>query len=117
MHPAFSSASATATPITLVTRSGWEAIGGALPHPVRQFAKASDFSGKPGQCLVVPDADGKIAQVLFGVEDASDAGRDPFRAGQLPNLLPPGTYRFANGAHDGRLAALAFALGTYRFAR
>jgi leucyl aminopeptidase len=35
----------------------------------------------------------------------------------LPGLLPAGTYRFANAPHDARLAALAFALGTYRFAR
>lgn len=117
MHPAFAAASPSATPITLVTKSGWEAIGGALPHPIRQFAKASDFSAKPGQCLIVPDAEGRIAQVLFGVEDASDANRDPFRAGQLPNLLPPGTYRFANAPHDARIAALAFALGAYRFVR
>jgi leucyl aminopeptidase len=32
-------------------------------------------------------------------------------------LLPAGTYRFANAPHDGRLAALAFGLGSYRFAR
>jgi leucyl aminopeptidase len=117
MHPAFVPASAAAIPITIVTKSGWEAIGNALPHPTRQFAKASDFGGRPGQCLIVPDAEGRIVQVLFGVEDASDAGRDPFRAGQLPNLLPPGTYRLANAPHDARLAALAFALGTYRFGR
>jgi len=32
-------------------------------------------------------------------------------------LLPAGAYRFANAPHDARLAALAFALGCYRFAR
>ena len=32
-------------------------------------------------------------------------------------MLPPGTYRFANAPHDARLAALAFALGSYQFAR
>ena len=32
-------------------------------------------------------------------------------------LLPAGTYRFANAPHDARLAALAFALGTYQFTR
>ena len=36
---------------------------------------------------------------------------------QLVGLLPPGTYRFANAPHDTRLAALAFALGAYQFAR
>ncbi len=40
-----------------------------------------------------------------------------FRAAALCGLLPPGAYRFANPAHDSRLAALAFALGCYRFAR
>jgi len=37
--------------------------------------------------------------------------------GRVPALLPAGTYRFANSAHDQRLAALAFALGAYRFSR
>ena len=32
-------------------------------------------------------------------------------------MLPAGTYRFANAPHDARLAALAFALGNYRFTR
>ena len=40
-----------------------------------------------------------------------------FRAAALCGLLPPGAYRFANPAHYSRLAALAFALGCYRFAR
>src|SRR5581483_5403200 len=40
-----------------------------------------------------------------------------FRPGALPGLLPAGTYRFANAPHDTRLAALAFALGCYRFNR
>ena len=35
----------------------------------------------------------------------------------MPGLLPPGVYRFANAPHDVRLAALAFALGSYRFGR
>ena len=32
-------------------------------------------------------------------------------------MLPAGAYRFANAPHDSKLAALAFALGTYRFTR
>ena len=31
--------------------------------------------------------------------------------------MPAGTYRFANAPHDTRLAALAFALGSYKFTR
>jgi leucyl aminopeptidase len=54
---------------------------------------------------------------MFGLEDASSRTQDPFRPGQLPGLLPPGLYRFANEPHDERLAVLAFALGSYRFSR
>ena len=63
----------------------------------------------------MPDAEGKRAGVLFGLEDADDPARDLFRPGALPGLLPEGTYRFANAPHDARLGALAFALGCYLF--
>src|SRR3954453_3192951 len=118
MHPAFATAaSASAIPITFVTKATWRDIGAALPAAARQFAQANGFAAKPGECLTLPGADGQIAQILFGLEDATAKWRDPFRPGQLPVLLPPGTYRFANAPHDTRLAALAFALGSYRFGR
>jgi leucyl aminopeptidase len=110
-------ADSSVIPITFVTKSTWETIRAKLPQQAAQFALASDFSGKPGACLVLPAADGRIAGVLFGIEEESAKSRDPFRAGALPGLLPPGLYRFANTPHDARLAALAFALGRYRFAR
>ncbi len=106
-----------AIPITFATKSTWDAIAAALPAEMRQFALANGFSGKPGACLILPSADGAIAQVLFGIEDAAAKSRDLFRPGALPGLLPAGTYRFANTPHDARLAALAFALGCYRFTR
>ena len=83
----------------------------------RQFALANDFAAKPGACLTLPAADGKIAQIIFGLEDDTSQFRDLFRPGSLPGLLPPGIYRFANAPHDTRLATLAFALGSYRFSR
>ncbi|MHC1944909.1 leucyl aminopeptidase family protein [Bradyrhizobium sp. UFLA06-06] len=118
MPSVFETAATTAaTPITFVTKATWDAIRGELPAPARQFAAANDFAAKPGKLLVLPAADGGIAQVLFGLEAADHKARDPFRPGALPGLLPPGVYRFANAPHDTRLAALAFALGCYRFGR
>src|SRR5437764_4368611 len=108
---------ASVIPITFVTKATWEAAGKELPREARRFASANDFTGKPGKCLTLPSADGGIAQVVFGIEDESSKSRDLFRPGALPGLLPPGVYRFANAPHDVRLAALAFALGTYRFGR
>src|SRR5512135_1837938 len=118
MHPSFDPAPATTPiPITFVTRASCAAVLEALPAAAKQFAEAAAFTAKAGQCLLVPDKTGAIAQVLFGLEDADSRTRDLFRPGQLATLLPPGTYRFANKPHDERLAALAFALGQYRFSR
>jgi leucyl aminopeptidase len=111
----------TATPaisIAFATTSTWEAISAALPEPSRLFARANGFKAKPGAYLALPDANGEIAQVVFGLDNETAKFRDPFRPGQLPGLLPPGVYRFANVAPDhAHLATLAFALGCYRFGR
>jgi leucyl aminopeptidase len=115
--PSVFETSSTAIPITFVTKSSWEEVRDTLPPAQRQFAAASAYAAKPGGYLALPASDGTIAQVLFGIEDEGARSRDLFRPGALPGLLPPGTYRFANAPHDARLAALAFALGSYRFAR
>src|SRR6202165_1466050 len=118
MHSVFETATAaSAIPITFATKATWDAICTGLPAPARQFALAHGFAAKPGACLALPSADGHIAQVIFGLEEETSKFRDPFRPGQLPSLLPPGVYRFANAPHDMRLAVLAFALGSYRFSR
>ncbi len=108
---------AKAIPIVFASRASWDSIRNGLPAEARQFADANGFAAKPGKCLILPAADGAIAQVIFGVEDEGAKSHDLFRAGALPGLLPAGTYRFANAPRDARLAALAFALGSYRFAR
>ena len=119
MHSVFDTDPARpAIPITLATRTTWDAISAALPAPARQFARAKEFTAKPGAFLALPDASGEIAQVLFGLDDEKAKFRDPFRPGQLPGLLPPGLYRFGNVApSEAYLATLAFALGSYRFGR
>jgi leucyl aminopeptidase len=119
MAPVFETLTATpAIPITFATKATWEAISAGLPEPARQFARANAFVAKPGAYLVLPAASGEIAQVIFGLDSESSKFRDPFRPGQLPGLLPPGVYRFANvAAEQAHLATLAFALGCYRFGR
>jgi len=103
--------------ITFVRKSTWDTIREQLPLQARQFALANGFAAKPGAVLTLPDTNGNVAHVLFGLEDDASPNRDLFRPGALPNLLPAGIYRFANAPHDTRLAALAFALGSYRFGR
>jgi leucyl aminopeptidase len=118
MHSAFETAPAAASiPITFATKASWQAIRAGLPAHAQAFAQANGFTAKPGACLTLPSAEGQIAQVVFGLEEETSKFRDPFRPGLLPGLLPAGVYRFANAPHETRLAALAFALGRYRFSR
>ena len=60
---------AAAIPIIFATRTNWAGIARALPEQARQFAAANDFTAKPGKCLTLPAPDGKIAHVVFGLED------------------------------------------------
>jgi leucyl aminopeptidase len=104
-------------PIHFVTAKTLPAVAGALPAPGGAFAAACEFKGAAGQHLLVPNAAGAIAAVLFGIEPEDAPYRDPFLAGKLPVLLPPGDYSFAGGLGDPFLAVLAWELGSYRFTR
>src|SRR6516165_2108768 len=117
LHPAFATpGAASAIPIWFVTGAAWPALRLALEPGARAFADAAGFEPKPGRHLLLPGKAEELAGVLFGLA-ADERERDLFLPGRLADLLPAGTYRFANAPHDARLAALAFALGSYRFAR
>jgi leucyl aminopeptidase len=109
------SASAAAIPIWFVTATTYKDVRERLSAAARAFADAAGFEPKPGQYLALP-GEGGLSGILFGLENDSDA-KDLFLPGRLPQQLPAGGYRFANDPHDARLAALAFALGAYRFTR
>jgi leucyl aminopeptidase len=104
-------------PITFVTAATWPQLRDNLDARSRAFAEAAGFAPKAGRHLLLPGPEGELAGVLFGLEPMDDTSKDLLRPGALPALLPAGTYQFANTPHDARLAALAFALGSYRFAR
>jgi leucyl aminopeptidase len=116
MSPASVARSEAVIPIWFVTAASWTEVRASLGVTARAFAEAAQFEPKPGRHLILPGAAGEIAGVLFALEPA-DGSKDLFLPGRLPSLVPSGTYRFANAPHDRRLAALAFALGTYRFTR
>ena len=108
-------ASAAAIPIWFVTATTYKDVRERLGAAARAFADAAGFEPKPGQYLALP-GEGGLGGILFGLENGGDA-KDLFLPGRLPQQLPGGVYRFANDPHDTRLAALAFALGAYRFTR
>lgn len=109
-------ATAAAIPIWFVNTANYTDVREQLDASARAFAEAANYEPKSGRHLTLP-GDGGLGGILFGIEAASDATKDPFLPGTLSQLLPSGVYRFANEPHDVRLAALAFALGSYRFTR
>jgi leucyl aminopeptidase len=116
MHSSFAAGS-DGVPITFLHSANAEAALQGLEGRTREFAGAAGFEAKPGRLLLLPGKDGALAGVLFGIEAPDARVKDLFRPGQLATALPPGRYRFANAPHDARLAALAFALGSYQFTR
>ncbi|MGA7790028.1 MAG: leucyl aminopeptidase family protein [Xanthobacteraceae bacterium] len=120
MDPIFVTRSAAdAIPIWFVTAGNYADMRKVLGAELTAFAAAAGFEPKAGRTLILPGkAGGKdaLGGVLFGLEGAEETP-DPFLPGRLAQLLPEGVYRFANEPHDARLAALAIALGLYRFTR
>ena len=117
MHPIFAKLGEQAVPILFVTAATFDKTIEIIDDRELTFLRAAGYEPKSGRHLVVPGPDGKLAGVLFGLENPDEPVKDLFRPGQLSSLLPAGTYRFANAPHDARLAALAFALGAYQFTR
>jgi leucyl aminopeptidase len=117
MHPIFVAPGAAAVPVRFVTPATWADIRAGLDAPARAFADAAGFEPRAGRHLLLPAPDGGLAAVLFGLDTDDDPARDPFLPGRLPGLLPKGAYRFVDPPGDVRLAALAFALGSYQFSR
>jgi leucyl aminopeptidase len=118
MDPAFASAgNAQTIPIWFVTARNYDSVSKGLGAHERAFAGNAGFEPKPGRHLLLPGKEGELGGVLFGLEAPDERVKDLFRPGQLVSLLPAGTYHFANAPHDTRLGALAFALGSYQFAR
>jgi leucyl aminopeptidase len=108
---------ASATPVPVIALceedlAAWRA--GA--SPLEQGLAGADFRARPGQVVIVPGPDGKPARVLLGL-GGSPGEASAFRT--LAGRLPSGEFRLEGrpGGLEPTDAALAFALGLYRFER
>lgn len=114
---ALAAASYAAKPVWCVDDTNWQEVRSKLPATARAFADASSFKPDSGRHLIFSDNKGEIAGCLFGLGKRADKNADPMLAGKLAGLLPAGDWKFAEAPTDARLATLAFALGSYRFAK
>ena len=111
MHPVFTARGKSARPIWFVTSSTFTKVITGLGKSDRAYVKSAGFAPQAARNLILPSGG-----VLFGLESKKE-DHNAFLPGLLPGVLPAGSYRFANAPYDARLAALAFALGAYRFTR
>ena len=116
-HFAEAEAASDAIPVWPVREDALAAWREGLDAPARAWAEAQDFQAKRGSILALPDAQGAIAGIAFGLGDKRAEGRI---FGKLPLGVPEGTYRLApvEGSDvDPARAALGWLLGSYAFHR
>lgn len=98
-----------------LTAAGLKPWLSAQPAMTRTWVAEIDFTAKPGETALVPDADGRLSDVVVGVESQDDM----WSYGALPSALPAGRYHLAEDitGSDARSATLGWALGGYAFTR
>ncbi|MEN8128821.1 MAG: leucyl aminopeptidase family protein [Pseudomonadota bacterium] len=86
------------------------------PEELKKWIKATDFRANEGSLCFVPNNLGELGRVLLGMGKEND----PWLFGALSGKLPTGTYCIASPEWNSSVrdqAALAWALGAYRFER
>ncbi|MBF9032994.1 leucyl aminopeptidase family protein [Rhodobacterales bacterium HKCCE2091] len=118
MQPKFTEAAAAAIPVRLVPEDGAADARAALSGPGAAWVERMGFSGKAGETLALPDAEGGVACVLAGT--GRPASRPRFAVGAAIAGLPEGDYALESWPSDTGEAeelALGFLLSQYRFDR
>jgi leucyl aminopeptidase len=102
-------------PIFFVRPDGLKAALKKKPAFVRNWMAVNRFTGEPGQFWLVPDDNGNLEKVLFGIGDAPDI----WSLAALPAALPPQTYHIEEklSAEFATQVTLGWALAGYAFTR
>ncbi len=87
----------------------------ALTAAQRNWAQEQNFSAKFGEVLMLPDDEGTLDVVLFGMGNDRDRERERLIFGKLPGVLPNGNYHLVVSDEDAELASLSWLLSSYNF--
>ena len=107
---------AGATPIHVARKASLTKDLADLTAAQRRWLDVAGFADEPGRIMRLPAVDGSLAAIVVGACDDLADGGGPLQLGALPAQLEAGDYRLAEGAKAGD-AALAWALGAWRFER
>lgn len=114
----FSDETAGAKPLLLVPDGG--VAGLDLTGAQRRWLDGAKFTGGARKSVRVPNADGSLAAVALGIgrgDTGDPCGPADLLVGQLPGLLPAGTYALGGHVQNPDLAAVAWGLGAYCYRR
>ncbi|NII09666.1 leucyl aminopeptidase family protein [Oleiagrimonas sp. C23AA] len=103
------------TPLILVDTAHFDTVRERLTASQQSWLSASGFEPQPGRTALLPGDDGTLAAALVAIDTAEPV----WALSALPWQLPAGNYALADGPLklDPTLAALGWALGSYRFTR
>ncbi|QBF29906.1 M17 family metallopeptidase [Thalassococcus sp. S3] len=109
----------TATDLHLLDRAALPDWLGDQDESVRHWAEAHGFTGRIGEVLTIPGADGTVRMALAGYGDPATRARGRFALAAAAPKLPKGTYRIASGLPDDVAPAecLGWLLSGYQFMR
>jgi leucyl aminopeptidase len=115
MHPSLVRSAKNAVKLHAVKAADLKRWLGLRPKREANWLKSAGFAGKDGELALVPAASGGIASAVLGLGKGDDA----LAFATFSENLPQGTYALGDvpKGFDGALAAIAWALGTYRFTR
>jgi leucyl aminopeptidase len=111
MHPSLVKGARRSVPLYAVEAEGLKRFLSGLSARDAAFLKASGFAAKEGDLRLVPNAKGGLALAVLGLK------HDPLALAAFAEKLPEGVYRYEALPEwiAPNMAALAFALGAYRF--
>jgi len=110
MHPSFAKSGTGAIPLHAVMASDLTSWVARMP-----FLKATGFAAKDGELRLVPGPKGRLAAAVLGLGKSTDS----LGLAGFAEQLPEGIYKFGEVPDfcGGAQGALAWALGSYSFAR
>lgn len=108
----FTTEKANAVPIVVVTSENYSAWLSQQNETTKQWLAMTQFRAEAGSVALIPDATGKIANVVCCVKDKENL----WCIGHLPFLLPEGIYAFSP-TESYSSYAIAWGLGAYQFTR
>ncbi|WP_018148278.1 leucyl aminopeptidase family protein [Henriciella marina] len=114
MHKAFTASADSPAKLHFFRASQWSDGSGDLSDGLKAQASAQGFKAGTGDMVILADAKGGIADVLFGLGDTSDA----LAVAALSAKLPEGDYQVSrDGGMPMANIAAGWADGAYRFDR